>query len=40
LDAEMFNSLLVEEIEAFKGTESYTDDIAIITCKIKNFNEK
>lgn len=33
--AEAFNSRLVKEIELFKGTQSYTDDIAILTCKIK-----
>lgn len=40
LDAEPFNSRLVKEIEAFKGTRSYTDDIAILTCKIKKINER
>lgn len=40
LEAEEFNSLLISEIEAFKGTQSYTDDIAIITCKIRKINER
>jgi len=40
MEAEAFNSRLVQEIEAFKGTQSYTDDIAILTCKIKKINEK
>lgn len=38
--AEEFNSRLVSEIEKFKGTQTYTDDIAILTCKIKETNEK
>ncbi len=42
LSAETFNSQLVNEIESFSGKQSYTDDIAILTCKIASFvkNEK
>ena len=40
MGAEEFNSNLVAEIEEFKGTQSYTDDIAILTCKIKKINER
>lgn len=32
--AESFNNLLLEEIDQFKGTQSYPDDIAILTCKV------
>ncbi len=32
--ADSFNNILLEEIEKFKGTQSYPDDIAILTCKI------
>ena len=37
LGAEAFNTRLIDEIEAFNGTQSYTDDIAILTCKIKKI---
>lgn len=37
LSAETFNSELVNEIESFSGKQSYTDDIAILTCKIVRF---
>ena len=30
-----FNEKLLEEIEQFKGSQPYTDDIAILSCKIK-----
>ena len=40
MEAEAFNSKLVKEIEQFKGTQSYTDDIAILTCKIKKEHEE
>lgn len=32
--AEKFNERLLEEINNFKGEQEYTDDIAILTCKI------
>lgn len=32
--ADEFNEELLEEIDKFKGTQSYPDDIAILTCKI------
>lgn len=35
LDVNTFNDKLQQEIETFKGGQSYTDDIAILTCKIK-----
>ncbi len=31
-----FNSKLLEKLEAFKGTQTYPDDIAVLTCKIKS----
>lgn len=34
LSAEMFNEKLLEEIERFKGAESYPDDFTVLTCKI------
>ena len=34
-DADDFNDQLMETLETFKGTQSYPDDIAIFTCKIK-----
>ena len=37
---EALNSRLVKEIEIFKGTQSYPDDITIVTCKIKERNEE
>lgn len=30
-----FNDLLLKEIDKFKGSKNYADDIAILTCKIK-----
>jgi sigma-B regulation protein RsbU (phosphoserine phosphatase) len=35
LSVSQFNTNLLEEIDKFKETEDYTDDIAILTCKIK-----
>ena len=35
LDVEHFNKNLLSEIDSFKDTEDYIDDIAILTCKIK-----
>ena len=32
--ANSFNDILLEEIDKFKGAQSYPDDIAILTCKI------
>ncbi|GLR19784.1 GAF domain-containing SpoIIE family protein phosphatase [Portibacter lacus] len=32
--AETFNNLLLSEIDNFKGSQSYPDDIAILTCKV------
>lgn len=32
--ADSFNHLLLSEIDKFKGTQSYPDDIAILTCKV------
>jgi sigma-B regulation protein RsbU (phosphoserine phosphatase) len=34
LSAAMFNEKLLEEIELFKGAESYPDDFTVLTCKI------
>lgn len=34
LSAGMFNEKLLEEIEHFKGAESYPDDFTVLTCKI------
>lgn len=34
LTADQFNEKLLAEIDEFKGTQSYPDDIAILTCKI------
>jgi sigma-B regulation protein RsbU (phosphoserine phosphatase) len=34
LSAGMFNEKLLEEIEQFKGAESYPDDFTVLTCKI------
>ncbi len=31
---EEFNAKLLDEIESFRGSEEYTDDIAVITCKV------
>lgn len=35
MSAKEFNDNLLEEIDQFKGSEDYSDDIAIITCKIQ-----
>ncbi len=35
LDIQDFNSKLLKEIDVFKASENYTDDIAILSCKIK-----
>lgn len=35
LNVAQFNENLLNEIDKFKETEDYTDDIAILTCKIK-----
>ena len=35
LSVSQFNANLLNEIDKFKETEDYTDDIAILTCKIK-----
>ena len=32
--ADSFNSLLLSEIDKFRGNQSYPDDIAILTCKV------
>lgn len=34
ISADKFNDILLEEIDNFKGNQSYPDDIAILTCKI------
>lgn len=34
LSAEDFNNTLMEEIDVFKGDSDFTDDIAILTCKL------
>jgi len=34
--AKEFNDCLLTEINNFKGEQEYSDDIAIITCKIYN----
>ncbi len=34
LDAASFNKELLAEIEEYKGSEDFTDDIAVLTCKI------
>ena len=34
LRAEAFNQKLLQEIEEYRGTEDFTDDIAVLTCKI------
>ncbi len=33
-DAESFNDALINEIEEYRGSEDFTDDIAVLTCKI------
>lgn len=35
LDVKKFNAKLLNEIDNFKKSEDYTDDVAILTCKIK-----
>ena len=34
LSAQDFNKQLLEEIEKYRGEEDFTDDIAVLTCKI------
>ncbi len=34
LDAQTFNDELMKEIEEYKGSEDFTDDIAVLTCKV------
>ena len=34
LEVHAFNKKLLNEIDAFKGKENYSDDITILTCKI------
>lgn len=33
-DAQTFNDELMKEIEEYKGSEDFTDDIAVLTCKV------
>jgi len=35
-----FNQGLIKELEKFKGSREYPDDIAILTCRISQTNEE